>query len=221
IPALRQRLEDLANKFPIPLDIPPLYKNEELDLDGLKVGESILENDYTEIEKEIPEEIVPIIPFKDGWDMHKNKNYESAWKCFKQNAELNNPEAKFWVGYHLLYHHGEKDLIQARKYFKEAADEGNHAESQCRYATSLLGDLSKETDKTARDKLRKEIILYLELAANNHGNRNADAMFYLGDIYVGGKLNVKKDEERGLNYLRLAANLKNERAIALLKQLDK
>ncbi|KAF0485900.1 kinase-like protein [Gigaspora margarita] len=221
IPALRQRFEDLANKFPIPLDIPSLYKNKELDIDGLKSGESILEDDYPEIEEEIPEEIVPVISLKDGIDMHKNRNYKSAWECFKQNAELNNPVAKYWVGYHLLYHHGEKDPIQARKYFKEAADEGNHAESQCRYAVSLLGEIGKETDKTAKDKLRKEIILYLELAANNPENRNVDAIYCLGEIYVAGKLRVTKDELRGLNYLRLAANLKNERAIALLKKLDK
>ncbi|KAF0485901.1 kinase-like protein [Gigaspora margarita] len=222
IPALRQRLEDLANKFPIPLDIPPLYKNKELDIDGLKSGESILENDYPEIDEEISEEIVSAISLKDGIDMHKNKNYKSAWECFKQNVELNNPVAKFWVGYYLNYgHHGEKDPIQARKYFKEAADESNHAESQCRYAVSLLSNLGKETDKTTKGKLHKEIILYFELAANNPENRNADAMYYLGDIYVGGKLKVKKDEERGLNYLRLAANLNNERAIALLKKLDK
>ncbi|CAG8503464.1 6258_t:CDS:2 [Gigaspora margarita] len=222
IPALRQRFEDLANKFPIALDIPSLYKNKELDIDGLKSGESILEDDYPEIEEEIPEEIVPVISLKDGIDMHKNKNYKSAWECFKQNAELNNPVAKFWVGYYLLYgHRGEKDPIQARKYFKEAADESNHAESQCRYAVSLLSNLGKETDKTTKGKLHKEIILYFELAANNPENRNADAMYYLGDIYVGGKLKVKKDEERGLNYLRLAANLNNERAIALLKKLVK
>ncbi|KAF0485895.1 kinase-like protein [Gigaspora margarita] len=218
ITALRQRFEDLANKFPILLDVPPLYKNEELDLDGLKSGDSILENDYPEIEEETPkEEVVPVIPLKDGIDLHKKKEYESAWKCFKQNAELNNPVAKYWVGYYLLYgHRGEKDPIQAKKYFKEAADEHNHSESQCRYAVSLLGELGKETDKTAKDELRKEIILYFELAANNPENRNVDAMYYLGDIYVAGKLRVTKDELRGLNYLRLAANLNNERAIALL-----
>ncbi|CAG8744614.1 42086_t:CDS:2 [Gigaspora margarita] len=223
ITALRQRFEDLANKFPILLDVPPLYKNEELDLDGLNSGDFILENDYPEIEEETPkEEVVPVIPLKDGIDLHKKKEYESAWKCFKQNAELNNPVAKFWVGYYLIYgHRGEKDPIQARKYFKEAADEHNHSESQCRYAVSLLGELGKETDKTAKDKLRKEIILYFELAANNPENRNVDAMYYLGDIYVAGKLKVTKDELRGLNYLRLAANLNNERAIALLKKINK
>ncbi|KAF0542502.1 calmodulin-dependent protein kinase [Gigaspora margarita] len=108
----------------------------------------------------------------------------------------------------------------SRKYFKEAADENNHAESQCRYAGSLLGELTKETDEAAKDKLHKEILRYFELAANNPENRNVDAMYYSGDIYVYGKLKVKRDVMCGLNYLRLAANLNNERAIALLKKLE-
>ncbi|CAG8771954.1 26143_t:CDS:10 [Gigaspora margarita] len=198
IKIIQDGLKILANKFPILLDVPPLYKNEELDLDGLKSGDSILENDYPEIEEETPkEEIVPVIPLK---DVHGNVS--------NKNTELNNPEAKFWIGYYLLYgHRGEKDPIQARKYFKEAADEHNHSESQCRYAVSLLGDLGKKTDKDAKDKLCKEIIRYFELAANNPKNRIADAMYYLGDIYMGGKLRVKKEEERGLNYLKLVQML--------------
>ncbi|KAF0537288.1 kinase-like protein [Gigaspora margarita] len=179
--------------------------------------------DYPEFEEEIyDEEVVPVISLKDGIEMHKAKNYKSAWKCFKQNAELNNPVEKFWVGYYLLYgYHGEKVPIQARKYFKEAADEHNHSESQCRYAVLLLGDLGKLTDETAKNILRKEIVYYFELAAENPDNRNADAMYYLGDIYTAGILKVKKDEERGVYYLKLAANNKNERAIALLKKLGK
>ncbi|CAG8807691.1 29040_t:CDS:2, partial [Gigaspora margarita] len=72
-----------------------LLKDGELDLDGLM---SVLEiSDFPEID-EIPEEFddIAIIPFKDGIDMHKNKEYKSAWKCFKQHAELNNPIEKFW-----------------------------------------------------------------------------------------------------------------------------
>ncbi|CAG8761736.1 16139_t:CDS:1, partial [Dentiscutata heterogama] len=47
------------------------------------------------------------------------------------------------------------------------------------------------------------------------------AMYYLGDIYMNGKLKVMKDEGLGLKYLKLAANNKNDRAIALLKKLNK
>ncbi|KAF0485893.1 hypothetical protein F8M41_022726 [Gigaspora margarita] len=125
IPVLGEKVEDSANKFPILLDISPLYKNKKLELDGLKSGESVLENDYPEIEEDIPEEVVPVVSLK---------------RC----VELDNPEAKFWAGYHLLYgHRGEKDPIQTRKRLKVAADENNHAESQCRYAASLTIDLEK------------------------------------------------------------------------------
>ncbi|KAF0485891.1 kinase-like protein [Gigaspora margarita] len=226
IPALRHRLEELANKFPIPFDEPQLLRDKTLDFDGLKSEESKSEaKEYPGFDEEIPEEVeddVAVIPLKDGIEMHKRKEYDNAWECFKQNADLNNPEAKFWVGYYLLYgHNGEKDPIQARKYFKEAADENNHAESQCRYAVALLAELSKETDETVRTKLRKEILYYFELAAENQENRNADAMYYLGDIYVAGKLKVKKDVERGVYYLKLASSNKNERANSLLKKLGK
>ncbi|CAG8631964.1 3718_t:CDS:2 [Dentiscutata heterogama] len=219
IPTLRQRLEGLVNKFPIPLDAPTLFKNKVLDLDGQK-SESLPEFDEVEIPEEFAEEPA-LVPLEDGIKMHKKKEYKSAWECFKENADLNNPLAKFWLGYYSLYgHYGEKDSNRAKKLFKEAADEHNHSESQCRYAVLLFDDLSKENNETKKDELRKEILRYFELAANNPV-QNIDAMYYLGDIYVAGKLKVRKDEERGLNYLRLAANGSNQRAITLLKKLDK
>ncbi|KAF0542503.1 kinase-like protein [Gigaspora margarita] len=65
IPALRQRLEELVNKFPIPLDAPLLFKNEELNFDGLKSGESIPEiNDCSEIEEDVPDEVA-VIPLRE------------------------------------------------------------------------------------------------------------------------------------------------------------
>ncbi|KAF0332908.1 hypothetical protein F8M41_017868 [Gigaspora margarita] len=116
-------LEELANKFPIPLDAPSLFKNE-LDFDGLKSGESVPEiNDCSEIEK---------------------KEYKSAWECFKQNAELNDPFTKYWVGYYLYYgYYGEKGQIMARKYFKKATMIIIFSDTQCKYAVSLLGGLCK------------------------------------------------------------------------------
>ncbi|RIB15463.1 kinase-like domain-containing protein [Gigaspora rosea] len=224
IPTLRQKLEELSSKFPIPDDAPALFKNEELDLDGQKSEISLPEFDENpEIEDEIPdEEVMPVIPLKDGIDMHKKKDYKNAWECFKQNAEVNNPIAKFWLGYYFLYgHHGEKDSIKARQLFKEAADDHNYSEAQCRYAVLLLSDLNKVNDETIKDNLRKEILRYFELAAENTDHRNTDAMYYLGDIYITGKLKVNKDEERGVNYLKLAANSNNDRAISKLKELGK
>ncbi|CAG8782385.1 32764_t:CDS:2, partial [Gigaspora margarita] len=105
--------------------------------------------DKPEIEDdEIPEE-VPIISLKDSIEMHINKEYKKAWECFKQNADLSDPVAKFWI------------------------------ESQCRYAVLLLSDLGKETDEAANNKLIRKILYYFELAAENPENRNADTMYYL------------------------------------------
>ncbi|KAF0495995.1 hypothetical protein F8M41_021098 [Gigaspora margarita] len=142
IPALRQKLNELANKFSIPLDAPSLFKNE-LDFDGLKSGESVPEiNDCSEIEEE-----VPVILFI----------LRALWR---------------------------KDQIMARKYFKEAADDYNFFDAQCKYAVSLLGGLCKETDVAAKDKFYDKIIRYFELAANNPKYRYLDVMYYLGDIYA-------------------------------------
>ncbi|KAF0430586.1 HCP-like protein [Gigaspora margarita] len=117
--------------------------------------------------------------------MHRKMEYKSAWECFKQNAELNDPFATYWVGYYLYYgHYGEKDQIMARKYFKEAADDYNFSDAQCKYAVSLLGGLCKETDVAAKDKFYDKIIRYFELAANNPKYRYLDVMYYLGDIYA-------------------------------------
>ncbi|RIB18816.1 hypothetical protein C2G38_2183571 [Gigaspora rosea] len=183
-------------KYPIPPDALLLLKDKELDLDGLKgqnrnqkLKESLLLK-FDDDPEEIIEDEDIIIPLETGTELHKKKNYQDAWKCFKQNAEL------------------------------EAADENNHSESQCRYAVSLLGDLNKEGNEDIKDKNRKEIIRYFELAAENQSKPNVDAMYYLGDIYVNGKLKVHKNKERGVNYLRLAANSNHERANALLKKLS-
>ncbi|CAG8587299.1 13162_t:CDS:2 [Gigaspora margarita] len=218
VPTLSLKLEELSRKYQIPPDAPLLLKDKELDLDGQK--KSLLPK-FDDDPEEIIEEDDIIIPLEVGTEMHKKKNYQEAWNCFKQNAELGNPAAKFWLGYYLHYgYHVEKDPIQARKLFKEAADDHNHSESQCRYAVSLLGDLNKESNEDIKDKNRKEIIRYFELAAENSSKPNVDAMYYLGDIYVNGKLKVHKNKERGVNYLRLASNSNHERASVLLKKLS-
>ncbi|KAF0409381.1 HCP-like protein [Gigaspora margarita] len=112
----------------------------------------------------------------------------------KKNAEIGNKEAKFWMGYYLTYGYGivTPDPVQAIELFKEAADYG-HVEAQCRYAVLLLFNLKKDT-----------------------GKKNADAMYYLGDIYFNRKLRIEKNEPLGLEYLKSAASLMNDKALFLL-----
>ncbi|CAJ0751110.1 15419_t:CDS:2, partial [Entrophospora sp. SA101] len=41
------------------------------------------------------------IPLDEGVKAHKEKDYEKAWKCFCENAELNNHNAIYWKAYYL------------------------------------------------------------------------------------------------------------------------
>ncbi|CAG8642492.1 11135_t:CDS:2 [Gigaspora margarita] len=216
ITELSHKLEELAEKYPIPHNAPLLLDDKELDLDGKKNQfQASMESLFPEFDDpDIIEEDDIIVPLEEGIKMHRNGNRDDAWKCFKQNSEL--PLAKFWKGYYYMNGYVvDKNLDEAIKLFKEAADD-NHTESQYRYAVMLLS--RKENDETAKNKNRQEILQYFKLAADN---KNTDAMYYLGDIYLNGKLKVSKDEKLGLKYLNAAADNKNERAITLLKNLNK
>ncbi|KAF0542508.1 hypothetical protein F8M41_004607 [Gigaspora margarita] len=117
--------------------------------------------------------------------MHRKKEYKSAWGYFKQNAELNDPFAKYWVGYYLYYgYYGEKGRLWPESISKRLQMIIIFSDTQCKYAVSLLGGLCKETDVAAKDKFYDKIIRYFELAANHLKYRHPDAMYYLGDIYV-------------------------------------
>ncbi|KAF0537289.1 hypothetical protein F8M41_008455 [Gigaspora margarita] len=51
----RQKLEDLANKYPIPLDAPQLLRDKTLDLDGLK---SLRIPDFNNVSESDADEII-------------------------------------------------------------------------------------------------------------------------------------------------------------------
>ncbi|RIB28806.1 hypothetical protein C2G38_2157055 [Gigaspora rosea] len=95
----------------------------------------------------------------------------------------------------------KKNEKRAMELFKEAADNG-HSDAQVRYVTLLINNLKSEQNIARKNELRREILNYFKLAANN---KNNDAIYYLADIYLHGKLNVKKNKELGLKYLKLAA----------------
>ncbi|CAG8739316.1 12814_t:CDS:1, partial [Dentiscutata heterogama] len=221
-------------KYPLSHDMALLLQYKELDFERKNYQNSTeclspklelkIENQINQVISETllpifdddPEEIIEendiILSLEDGIKLHRLKKREDAWNCFIQNSEL--PSAKYWQGYY--YCNGyfvEKDLDKARNLFKEAADE-NHTESQFRYAAMLIS--KKDDDESAKDKNFQEIIRYLKLAAEN---KTIDAMYYLGDIYLNGKLKVPKDKERGLGYLKLAAKNNNKRALETLEKL--
>ncbi|RIB01797.1 kinase-like domain-containing protein [Gigaspora rosea] len=143
---------------------------------------------------------------KAGVKLHGKGDKESrrqAWKCFVANADLGNPIAKFWKGYYLSKGYVEdKNLEEAKKLFKEAADYG-FAAAQFQYAVTLVDDQEK----------RMEFLKYLQLSADQG---NTDAEYTLGRLYLTGSI-VNVDRETGLNYLKLATLNDHKEARELLK----
>jgi TPR repeat protein len=149
----------------------------------------------------------PLIPLKEGCEAHKNRDFQKAWNCFVGHANNGNSHAKYWQGYYLLEGiNGETDKEKGISLLKESADEGIK-EAQFRYAFILK-------DKEPFDK--NEFVKYLTLAAENGLD---SARYNLGDLYINGKLEIDKNEEKGLRYLRLAAYNKHQGAVEMLNNL--
>ncbi|RIB15674.1 hypothetical protein C2G38_1562076 [Gigaspora rosea] len=163
-----------------------------------------------------------IMDLDKGLELHEKKNYEQAWKCFKENADLGNLSAKYWQGYYLSHGYEgvvKEDQMKAMELFKEAADNDHPRgyktdDAQYRYAFLLLSNLKKDDEEEIKKENCHKIIHYLKLATDN---KNADAMYTLGDFYLNGKLRLQKNEKLGLSYLKLAADNGHERAKNLLK----
>ncbi|KAF0480812.1 kinase-like protein [Gigaspora margarita] len=202
--SLHLTLEELVKKYPTPSDtsIPLQDKTsnleEAMDIDSPPVNF--------------------LIPLEKGVEFHKNRIHKAALKCFEKNANLGDPLAKYWLGYYLTYGYDviEIDKERAKTLFKEAADY-DHSDAQCRYAIALLSNLKKEDSEVKKQENRNEIIHYFKLAANN---KNPNAMYYLADIYIYGKLQMQPNKELGMMYLKLAADNNYEMAVILLKQLN-
>ncbi|CAG8667345.1 15037_t:CDS:1, partial [Acaulospora morrowiae] len=62
----------------------------------------------------------------------------------------------------------------------------------------------------------KEFLEYLKKSANNGDSK---ALYNLGDLYVRGKLGVRRDEKKGIEYLRLSALKGHTKSISVLKEL--
>ncbi|CAG8553048.1 7086_t:CDS:2, partial [Dentiscutata heterogama] len=201
---LHLTLEKLVENFPIPFDTPiPLQ-------DKISKLEEAMDVDSPSVDF--------LIPLEKGVELHKNRDHKAALECFEENAKLGDPLAKYWLGYYLSYGYDviEIDKERAKNLFKEAADH-DHSDAQCRYAVALLSDLKKDDPESKKEENRNEIIHYFKLAANN---KNPNAMYYLADIYINGKLKVQSDKELGMMYLKLAADHNYEKAVNLLKQLN-
>ncbi|CAG8485287.1 12379_t:CDS:2 [Acaulospora morrowiae] len=88
------------------------------------------------------------------------------------------------------------------------SDEGI-AEAQLRYAFGLKDTMGEQLDHNIFTK-------YLMLAA---AGGNVSAQFNLGSIYIYGKYGFEKNQQKGEEYLRLAAIKGSEQACKLLEEL--
>jgi serine/threonine protein kinase len=146
----------------------------------------------------------PLIPFEEGLQADKERNYEKAWKCFEQHANIGNMLAKYWKGfYYSQGYYVEKDQIKAKELFKEAAD-AEIPEAQVRYAFCLL---DKKADHV-------NFLKYLKMSADND---NSTALYNLGKIYLFGQFDIEKDQNKGIKYLKRAASKGELKSIKFLK----
>ncbi|CAJ0755754.1 23923_t:CDS:2, partial [Entrophospora sp. SA101] len=135
------------------------------------------------------------IPLDEGVKAYKGGKYQRAWKCFCENAELNNYNAIYWKAYYLQ--HGEEtgkasqeDKEKAIELYKIAADNGI-AKAQYNYASLIY-----EKDKVAN---LKEFKKYLQLAAENGYEV---ALHFLGVCYFEGAHGYEKDHDQAIDYLK-------------------
>ncbi|CAG8526903.1 16752_t:CDS:2 [Acaulospora morrowiae] len=151
-----------------------------------------------------------ISPIEKGIEEHNNKCAKDAYEFFVNLSLYSDTHtkyrAKYWQGYYLWEGSVEsRNREKARELFKEAAD-GGITEAQLYYAFSLVNQRELKLEKNNRD----EFLKYIKMAADND---SPIAQFYLGDLYLNGKLGEKKDIELGKQYLKLAAaNVQNREA---------
>ncbi|CAH1765163.1 1259_t:CDS:2 [Entrophospora sp. SA101] len=164
--------------------------------------------DFHDPDLDVFPKVKSVLLLEDGIKSHKSNERKSAWECFEYHAKLGNNYAKYWQAHYLTEgYHVEKDVQKGTKYFKEAAD-CDVADSQLRYAFSLYHDqIIQDTDA---------FLNYLTLAADNG---NATAQFNMGRMYYGGMVGLKKDVEKGLQFLKMAALKNQPKAVQFLSNI--
>ncbi|CAG8722056.1 9278_t:CDS:2 [Rhizophagus irregularis] len=197
-------LEDLNSPFISdcsPRGLSPKRSDMEVTHIELPPGDTELDLDQIDL----------ILPLEDGIKAHRMGDQKKAFECFEQHAKIDNKIAKYWLGFY--YWEGyvvDKNLGKAAELFKEVADKGN-PDAQLRYAFALV-------DKNSPLKFNlEEFVKYLTMSADNG---NVVSQFNLGDLYFNGKLGILKDEEIGLNYLKLAAIKGFSKACDMLDKLE-
>ncbi|CAG8822079.1 28037_t:CDS:2, partial [Gigaspora margarita] len=172
-----KKLHSLSLKCDQPHYQTSLYPDGHFDLDGSKLPKMSL-----------------IKSLEDGIGYHKIRDYETAWSIFEYHAELGNSDAKFWKARYLaVVIFVKKDIVQAAKLFKEAAED-NNIDACFRYALLM-------TDKAA-------------------DAGNAMAQYNLGNMHLKGNSSTLSNSDLGIKYLKLAALNGHSKAIEVLKEKD-
>ncbi|CAJ0625438.1 15175_t:CDS:2 [Entrophospora sp. SA101] len=164
----------------------------------------------------------PLIQMEEGKRAYKEENnFKKAWKCFCDNADLNDYEAIYWKAYFLeagkANESGEatqENIEEATRLYKIAADNGI-ADAQTQYAFLIY-----KKDKTL---YLEEFKRYLQLAAKNE---NSIALLNLGNFYLKGTHGYEQNINLARQYLQSAAlQGHNEeikrRAIELINSIEK
>lgn len=190
------RLEALASKYIKPGTSFELLPDEPCDLADMNQNQ--IDSFINDI---LPKPIEEIMPVEEGVRIFRNEKSESkdkvaAWKCFEVNAELGDVTAMYYKGY--CYDIGyvvEKDDAKAAEFYKMAADEGN-ADAQLKYAF----------------KSQKKLEVFLEYLTKSAQNGNPTALYNLG------RIQVRKDADLGIRYLKVAADKGQPDALKDLKK---
>ncbi|CAG8571814.1 874_t:CDS:2 [Acaulospora morrowiae] len=206
-------LDKLHKEYPWNKKLKPLEYNDDDEVIAVfpetdSNTEEIEEDDLFDSDIILLSSVRKRLKLSEGIKAHERGDEQKAWECFDYHASINNPQAKYWKGFYLWEGRCvKKDRTLASQLFKEAADQ-NHPDAQFFYASSLIeeGVLSETS----------EYLHYMTLAANNN---NVDALCQMGEIYLDGKYNIEKDEEKAIQYLKLAALKNEQRALNRLHEL--
>jgi len=125
--------------------------------------------------------------FKEAMKNYRTGNYKQALDLFKKSEE---PKSLFYIG--AMYEKGfyvKKDINKALVYYKESANKYGLKTSRHNYAHILFEQ--KKYDKALEQfELNKDFMM---------------SQYFIGKIYYYG-LGVKEDEDKGLKYLKMAAD---------------
>ncbi len=126
----------------------------------------------------------------------------TAYKCFEAYAKLNQIKAKYYKAYYISKGYDESDLSDVERerivaqLFKEVADDdaNEFPEAKLRYGHCLYHGKGVELNFS-------EALKYFEKAAEDDLKV---AMYNVGNLYYRG-CDGKKDEQKAIHYMKLAA----------------